>query len=182
MSREIKDPQLKQVLDKLAKFGFGFFGYNEEGMPLVKAENEQVIPINSAIEYANEQIKLQSQESSSSPEEFPQQPSSPETSVETSLEASVESTVETKDASTVETRQEESKELQVKKQSPTIKLAPKDNKPYNKNSFDVESFDPTSTKAARAFISKNQDKSSKQTEKWLSVLFRKFLDEIEEGK
>lgn len=183
---QVSDPRLQQVLMQLQRFNFSFYGYDESGKPLVASPNGQVIDINLAINFVNQQIKArqQAQSSGGSPESMPTPEdaitrSSPERSVETKLEAALESSMEKKQE---EQKQQPSgpQEPQVQQKSPQVQLKAASAKPYG-DGFDPKSFDPQDIQQTLQFIEENAKKSNTSSNKWLAIKFRKFVEEARAG-
>lgn len=187
MNAHNTDPKLKNILDQLAKFGFTFYGYDENKYPLVKGVNGQIVEINVAINFVNKQIESRAQASSGSPENpnFNENAdvassSSVESSVENNVETSVESSVESKAESSVETKSENqtntNDEVAVQQKAPQIKFEKP--KPYGEG-FDPISFNPSDINSTLNFIQQNSKKSKVSSNKWIAEQFKKFLKEIE---
>lgn len=186
MNAHNNDPKLKNILDQLAKFGFSFYGYDENKYPLVKGVNGQIVEINVAINFVNKQIESRSQSSGS-----PENPSfnentdvasskgvesSVESTVETSVESSVESASEQQDANNQNPQANSGDEIAVQQRAPRIQFEKP--KPYGEG-FDPISFDPSDINSTLNFIQQNSKKSKVSSNKWIAEQFKKFLKEIE---
>jgi len=182
-----QDPKLKKILDQLSQFNFDFYGYDDNGMPLVKSPDGQIIEINIAINFVNDQIKKRQVESSS-PGSF-EAPNLAENldnsvSVENSAESNLEKKLEESGEQEKSEDQNNQKPIQDNSQNiqktPNIEIKRPKNKPYG-DGFDPVSFDPADINSTLDFINKNKTKSNQSSKKWLSVQFQKFLKEYESG-
>ena len=180
----VNDPKLKNVLDQLAPFGFQFYALSEDGMPLVIGPNNQITEINVAISFANSQIQKQRETDSSPksfedmPENMPSSPSNFESGNESALESldsGVETSKEKKGKS--KKRRARNKDISVQEKAPTITLPKKEIKPYG-DGFDPISFNPGDLKRATEFVNKSSKKRKTSSDRWLAILFKKFLEEI----
>lgn len=183
---QVNDPRLQQVLAQLQNFGFSFYGFDESGKPMVLSSNGQVIDINLAINFVNQQIKIgQAQSSGGSPESMPTPEdaptrASPERSVETKLEQALDSSMESKQEKQAQQANQQQSGLQVQQKAPQVQLKPAANKPYG-DGFDPKSFNPQDIKQTLQFIEENARKSNTSSNKWLSIKFRKFVEEARSG-
>ncbi len=178
---EVEDPKLKTILEQLKHFGFEFFGFGENGIPLVKGPNEQIVKINIAINFVNEKIKEQQEASEGGSPEQPHIPENIDTSVnlESSVESKIESSpeVEKNIEKKPETKPSPRPELQVQQKAPVVKLDKKDNKPYG-DGFDPKSFNPSDIGSTLKFIENNSKASKTSSNKWLAEQFKKFVLEF----
>ncbi|MCA9387399.1 hypothetical protein KC669_05195, partial [Candidatus Dojkabacteria bacterium] len=177
-----EDPKLKEIMNQLTKLGFSFYARDENGIPLVKGPNEQVVEINVAINFVNKQIEEQKNSSGGSME----QPSMPNnldiaSSIESSMESKVEDSIENN------AEKQEKKDVQQDKQSDDVPRAPiaapkpvQKIKPYG-DGFDPKSFNPSDLKSTLNFVEKNSKMSSKSSNKWLAEQFKKFIAEFNAG-
>jgi hypothetical protein len=170
---------LQQVLNQLEKFGFKFFGYDENNLPLVVGPNGQVTPLNVAYQFVQKQIQS-SRMNSGSIEQIPQSPVSPESGV---VESGVENRLEAA-AEKQETRQEQSAQTSSVPQnnatnsSPKIEVKPKEAfKPFGDGH--LPPFDSSDIQNVINFIQDNSGTSSTSSNKWIAVLWKKFLEEKE---
>jgi hypothetical protein len=183
MSDPQKDQQLQMILSQIGKFGFQFYAYDESGVPLVKGPNNQIVNVNLAIQFVNEQIN-RAKSSNGSPEnpdfdESMDSKSSPETSVETKIESAAES-AENQEKQKEDSAQSQTQDLTVKPQSPPIAIQQPVIKPYQ-DGFDPKSFDPSSIASTLNFVEKNSKLSAKSSNKWLAEQFKKFVEEFKAG-
>lgn len=179
MQQHTTDSHLEKILGQLQPFGFRFQGYDENKRPLVVAPNGQVVDINVAISFANEQITAQQENTPGSPEMPPEMPDgSIDTTQEQAPEVETQETPRIKESSEqISAMQKRPDPLQVDDKSPAMQLKPpKKIAPYGEG-FAVNAFDPTNISQVRAFVQKNEKKKANSSAKWLAVLFKKFLEE-----
>lgn len=179
--------QEQQMLSLIMKFGFIFYGYDESASMLVKAPNGQVVGVKLAYEFIQKQIAQQS--SSSGPESMPDIPQMPDSkpAVESSFEKeiSIENVVESKDqdsdddgsAQQPPSTQQSTPQAQPQ---PQVNLKQAVELPYQAG-FDPRSFDPRDVDSTLAFIKQNSKASNTSSDKWLALLFEKFLNELQQG-
>ncbi|MCA9381327.1 hypothetical protein KC678_03610 [Candidatus Dojkabacteria bacterium] len=177
-----EDPKLKEIMNQLSKFGFEFYARDENGIPLVKGPNDQVVEINVAINFVNKQIEEQKNSSGGSME----QPAMPENmdmaaKIESSMESKVEDSVENS------AEKQEKREVSPNQQADDVPRAPiaapkpvQKIKPYG-DGFDPKSFNPSDLKSTLNFVEKNSKMSSKSSNKWLAEQFKKFIAEFNAG-
>ncbi len=178
---KVDDPKLQNILEQLKHFGFEFFGYGENEIPLVKGPNEQVVEINIAINFVNEKIKEQKEQDSIG---SPEQPHIPENldanqNVESSVERKIETTPERENSIEKKTQEKPSQkpELNVQKKAPQVKLDKKENRPYG-DGFDPKSFNPSDLNSTLQFVEKHSKGSKTSSNKWLAEQFKKFVMEF----
>lgn len=179
------DPKLQNILEKLKQFGFEFYGNGESGVPLVKGPNGQVVEVNIAINFVNEQIKKQ-QESAGGSIENPQMPENIDTkiSVERSVESKIETSMEQEKSPEQKSERNDNPGAQapiIQKKAPQVKLDKSKNKPYG-DGFDPQGFNPTDINSTMRFIEKNSKESNKSSNKWLAEQFKKFVAEFDASK
>src|SRR5260221_8615404 len=151
----------EELLKLVEKFGFKFFGYDENGLVLVIAPNGQVVLLSVAYNFVKTQI---SQSQSGSPESMPQMPNLPELSdqkLDQGLEA--ESNIEVKKA---ETSNSSPNTIQITPKIQPVAAKPKEvESPYD--GFKT-SINPRDVNKALSFIKANSQKTASSTAKWLS--------------
>ncbi len=182
----LSDPKLQQILVQIQQFGFKFYAFDESNIPLVIGPNNQITPINVAIDFVNRQIQTQrAQQSlaSGGPENMPSAPQMPDATG--ALEKSVERGVETKNESNQEkkaTKQNQQNDVSVNvpTKAPKVTLAAPI-KPYG-DGFDPKSFNPTDLKSTLDFISKNASAKKTSSNRWVAEQFKKFLEELKSTK
>ncbi len=171
------DPKLQKILEQLEKFGFKFYGYDEGGVPLVKGLNNQIIEINIAINFVNQQVQSQSTSTGGSGS-FENAPVNENldsaVSVENQTERKIELNKETEKSSEADTSGQD--ELTVQRKAPPIKLVRPPNKPYG-DGFDPVSFNPESLNSTLNFIEKHGKTTKTSSNKWLREQFKKFMEE-----
>jgi len=182
-SSTIVSPQLTKVLSQIEKFGFKFFGYDENNDPLVIAPNGQIIPLKVAYEFVQLQIKKSSENTSeNSPESMPTLPQIQD--IGASIELTSEKSAEKE--SVIEKATESAPMLQqvaVTSPSTATPVPPitKDSSmkmpaPFD-DGFKIKSFDPTDIAQTQDFVKNNSKASNSSSNKWLSTQFEKFLRE-----
>lgn len=170
----------QEVLKLVERFGFKFFGYDENSLTLVVAPNGQIVPLKVAYDFVQTQI-ANSQVTGGGPESMPNMPTMPvipDANLETSIEK--ESTIE----KSVEKKQEvanvAAQPIPVVQQ-PTTPAKPKEpESPYG-DGFKTP-INPVYIEKAIEYIKKNSRKSLSSTSKWLSVQFEKFVSEQKSSK
>lgn len=171
----LANPQYSEILKTLEKFGFKFFGYAENKEPLVVAPNGQVTSLTVAYNFVKS--KLIEPSKTGGVEAMPQMPVMPESSAETSVEKAAESEKSAEKAS----QNAQPSDLTVKRVAPKVaSVAPKVELPFG-DGFYPKVFDPTDVSKAQSFVSQNSQKDDKTAEKWLAVLWDKFLKELSEN-
>jgi hypothetical protein len=170
---------LQQVLNQLEKFGFKFFGYDENNLPLVIGPNGQVTPLNTAYQFVQKQIQS-SKTSSGSVEQIPQATASIEAgTVESGIERKLETVVEKQ-----EFRQEQSAQTASVPQNNTTSSSPKIDvktteafKPFGDGY--LPPFDSSDIQNVISFIQNNSGSATSNTSsnKWIAILWKKFLEE-----
>lgn len=176
------DPKLQRVLDQIKQFGFEFYGHDENGIPLVKGPNDQVADINVAIRFVNSQIESQKQ-GGGSVESGPVMNQNLDASinVEQSIETKLEEQSNQSDDKNDETQTTDPQgEYKVRHNAPKIKLSTPKNNLYG-DGFDPQTFDPSNIRSALNFIEKNSKKNNTKSDKWLAILFDKFVREQQMG-
>lgn len=178
MSDPTQDQQLQAILSQISKFGFEFYAYDENKIPLVKGPNNQVVNINVAIQFVNQKIK-ETQNSSGSVEnpnvENLDIKASPERAAETKVETSIEQAAE---SNTEIQTQDANTQIKAPKTSPRMKLKQPEIKPYG-DGFDPKSFDSTNIQSTLNFIESNSSSKSTSSNKWLAEQFKKFVKEFQ---
>jgi hypothetical protein len=181
------DPEIQKILPTLNKFGFVFFGYDENKKPLVKAPNGQVVFLDVAYQFVKEQIEKNEGESTGNVEDMPEIPQMPQ-AVEQGSESNVESGAE----KSPEQKQEEKKEdqnipnlqgpmQQVQVRTPQVQIKKPKQLPFG-DGFQPKTFDPEKVDQVLKYIEKNSKKSAKTSDKWLAEMFKKFYDETMDNK
>jgi hypothetical protein len=179
------DPKLKSILEQLVPFGFEFYGNDENGIPLVKGPNSQVVEINVAINFVNRQISAQeSNAAGGSPEQMPSSegidvPKNIETAVENGIEQVGE--VERSPENRQETSTEQVGESKTQTTAPKVSISKTSIKPYGEG-FDPQLFDPTDLKSTLDFVEKNSRISHTSSNRWLAEQFKKFIAEFNAQK
>lgn len=187
------DPQLVQILQQIDRFGFKFYGYNENNYPMVVAPNGQVVPVNVAKQFVDQQIEFerqQQQQNSSSGyggvEGMPQMPEGP--SVESNVEKGSE-----REVSIEQIKQpEQIKEPETSNQSgpnqsgsvlqtPTQVALPKVAMPYG-DGYEPKSFNPADITQVVDFIERNSKAKKSNSNAWIAMQWQKFLEEMKAGK
>ncbi len=173
------DPKLKKILEQLIKFGFEFYSLDEDKTPLVKGPNNQIVPINYAIEFVNKQIEMyRSQQPRGSLEDMPSMPAPESSAAERSIETSIE--IQNDSLEKNQERQQQTiqvpQNVQVPQKAPQIQLSKPKIKPYG-DGFEPKSFDSTDINQTIKFIHKNAQKPNSSSQKWLAEQFKKFLKE-----
>lgn len=176
------DSKLKIILEQLTPFGFEYYGSDENGIPLVKGPNSQIVEINVAINFVNKQIAARENSSGGSPEQMPtaegiEQPSNFERGTEQNIEKAneVEKLVEDGGEKVSKTQG------QGITQSPKITIAKTAIKPYG-DGFEPKLFDPTDLKSTLEFVERNSKISHTSSNRWLAEQFRKFIAEFNAQK
>lgn len=173
----------KKQLDFVGKYGFAFFGFDENGKILVKAPNQQIVPVGLAYRFIQEQI-LNNSTSSNGPEDMPEVPNMPDSNKERKVENKDVSIEQPKDSKSEQSKQENSNQASspqsTAQNSPQINIKQSISIPYQ-SGFDPKSFDPSSVDSTLEFIKKHSKSPNNSSDKWLAVLFDKFLNELQEG-
>lgn len=184
MPNNNQDPKLQNILNQLARFGFSFYGFDENKVPLVISPNKQVVQINLAINFVNQQIESQRNSGSSSgPESMPSMPTMNQNMDSSNFESNIDTKLEKPSEQRFEKQTQQVQQvsdLQTKKVSPPIKLV----KPMNKgfgDGFDPKSFNPEDINSTLKFIEKNSSAKATSSNAWLAKLFKKFMSEYEAG-
>lgn len=169
-----------EVLKLVERFGFKFFGYDENKLTLVVAPNGQIVQLKVAYEFVQKQIES-SQSFSSGPEGMPNMPSMPnipDQSFESNLEK--ESSIE----KPAEKNQEVQNTVKPVQPTPVVQTTPVKAKepesPYG-DGF-TPPFNPIFVDKAIDYIRRNSKKSLSSTSRWLSVQFEKFVSEQKSSK
>lgn len=170
-----------EVLKLVERFGFKFFGYDENKLSLVVAPNGQIVQLKVAYEFVQKQIES-AQSFSGGPESMPNMPTItniPEGNFESNLER--ESTIEK-----VAEKKQEVQSIQTP-QVPQVPVAkPVVTKPEDPDSPYGDGFktpiNPVHIDKAMDYIRKNSRKSLSSTSRWLSVQFEKFVNEQKSSK
>jgi len=178
----ITDPKVLEILKAVEKFDFKFFGLSENKEPLVIAPNGQVVSLPIAYNFVKTKL-IEPAQSGTGAESMPAMPvvpevmsNQPDSNIEKSFE--VEKQVEKPKETPAENTQSD---LTVRAIAPkeTV-LEPKIDLPFG-DGFYPRAFDPTDVNKAQKFIASNAQKDDKSSEKWLSVLWDKFIKELSEG-
>lgn len=165
------DPKLQQVLKQIGNFGFKFYGFDENSMPLVSGPNGQVVPINVAISFVNQQIQNKNN-SSGNLESSIVESSDSSSNIETANERQIETKLETPKDSTQAQNTQTPTSVQTK--APQVKLSEPKKKPYGEG-FDPRSFDPADITSILKFIEKNHKTNPKSSNRWIAEQFKKFI-------
>jgi hypothetical protein len=181
----VVSPQYAEVIKSLEKFGFKFFGYAENKEPLLAAPNGQIVPLNVAYNFVKTKL-VEPSGGGAGPESMPVAPIMPETFSETPNEA-IDTKIEVQKGMEAEKKveraplaTEKQTDLQVQKIAPKIAVvAPKIDIPFG-DGFYPRAFDPVDVSKAQQFVTKHAQKDDKTTEKWLAVMWDKFLRELGE--
>ncbi len=178
----VTDPKVLEILKAVEKFNFKFFGLSETKEPLVMAPNGQVVGLGVAYNFVKTKL-IEPAQSSSGTEAMPSMPVIPEV-IPSQPDAGLEKAFE------IEKQIEKPKEtpatnpqsdLTVRNIAPKEKvLEPKIDLPFG-DGFYPRAFDPTDVNKAQKFIAANAQKDDKSSEKWLSVLWDKFIKELSES-
>lgn len=169
----------EETLRLVEKFGFKFFGYDENSFSLVVAPNGQIVPLSVAYEFVQTQIS-NSQVSSGGLESMPNVPSLPvvpESTIESSIEK--ESSIESYKRESIEKKEDTNIQQPLVSLSPPVKKTEPEF-PYG-DGFKTP-FNPIYIEKALDYIRKNSKKTLSSTSKWLSVQFQKFIDEQDTSK
>lgn len=185
MDPSLISPQYAEVIKSLEKFGFKFFGYSENKEPLLIAPNGQVVPLNVAYDFVKTKL-VDASKSGGSPEggieAMPVMPIAPEVfseQVDQKIESAPEKAPEKEKATEPQTQTQS--DLQVKRLAPKIAVtAPEIDIPFG-DGFFPRAFKPTDVTQAQKFVASNAQRDDKTTEKWLAVLWDKFLKELSEN-
>ncbi|MEP7103835.1 MAG: hypothetical protein ABI721_03960 [Candidatus Dojkabacteria bacterium] len=179
--QSITDPKILEILKTVEKFEFKFFGLSETKEPLVIAPNGQVVLLNVAYNFVKTKL-IDPSKASSGVESMPVMPAMPDSSFK-QLDANLEKKFE------IEKQVEKSKEvstpaapsdLAVRNIAPKqAVIEPKIDIPFG-DGFYPKVFDPTDVNKAQKFIAANAQKDDKSSERWLSVLWDKFIKELAE--
>lgn len=168
-----------EILELVEKFGFKFFGYDENSLTLVVAPNGQIVPLSVAYEFVQKQI-ANSQGRSGGIEGMPTMPTMPVVP-ESNFESSVEK------ESNVEKPKEKVQDDIQRNQQPTSQpvvqapIVPKEpESPYG-DGFKTP-INPVFIDKAIEYVKRNSRKSLSSTSKWLSIQFEKFISEQKPGK
>lgn len=165
------DPKLQQILKQIENFGFKFYGFDENSMPLVSGPNSQVVPINVAISFVNQQIQNKNN-SSVNVETGVVESSDSNSRIESANERQLETKLEIPKDPTQNQNTQTPTAVQTK--SPQIKLSEPKKKPYGEG-FDPKSFDPADITSTLQFIEKNQKTNPKSSNRWIAEQFKKFI-------
>lgn len=170
-----------EVLKLVERFGFKFFGYDENKLSLVVAPNGQIVQLKVAYEFVQKQIES-AQSFSGGPESMPNMqsmPTIPEGNFESNLEK--ESTIEK-----VPEKKQEVQTIQAPQVQPTPVVQAAVVKPEEPDSPYGDGFktpiNPVFVDKAIDYIRKNSRKSLSSTSRWLSVQFEKFVSEQKSSK
>lgn len=176
------------LLKSLERFGFKFFGYSENNIPLVIAPNGQIVDINLAKSFLeNELKKARSQGSGNIEGQLENIPQTLESKVE-----SKESEIENLEKSLEIRREEKVLNLQSQqanddaKKSPVISLPSQSESLFadgynNFNEIDLDLRNPQNVIILEDFIQNNAKKSNSDPKKWLSHMFQKAIQELRES-
>ena len=177
----ITDPKVLEILKMVEKFDFKFFGLSENKEPLVVAPNGQVVELGVAYNFVKTKL-IEPAQGSAGAEAMPAMPvvpeaipSVPDVNLEKGLE--IEKPIEKKSETPTENSQSD---LQVRAIAPKqAVLEPKIDLPFG-DGFYPRAFDPTDVNKAQKFIAANAQKDDKSSAKWLSILWKKFIEELSE--
>jgi len=169
-----------EVLKLVERFGFKFFGYDENKLSLVVAPNGQIVQLKVAYDFVQKQIE-NSQSFSGGPEgmpNIPTMPQIPEVNFESNLEK--ESTLEkaTEKKQETQTNQQPTASTNVQKTAPVKQAEPES--PYG-DGFKTP-INPIYIDRAIDYIRRNSKKSLNSTSRWLSIQFEKFVSEQKSTK
>lgn len=172
---------IDETIKMLEKFGFKFFGYNENQMPLVLAQNGQVVEMSVAYNFLQTQLKTAQTASESSSIE------SPLTSVpliENNIPL-IDTNVEKHENTVDKPIENITIPMNSKISAPKISIPIKSPSPYSdgQSKFDdinLDLTDPNNILKLQIFIKSNAKKNNDDPLKWLSFMFQKTLDEIRE--
>ncbi len=171
----------EENLKLVERFGFKFFGYDENSFTLVVAPNGQIVPLNVAYEFVQTQIANSQTFSGGGMEGMPNMPTMPtlpEAKVESKVESAIENRIEKKQESTNDNNQTQQTVSATPKQEPAKKTELES--PYG-DGFKTP-INPAYIEKALDYIKRNSKKSLSSTSKWLSVQFEKFISEQNSGK
>lgn len=179
--QSITDPKILEILKTVEKFGFKFFGLSETKEVLVTAPNGQVVGLNIAYDFVKTKI-IDASKTSNGPEGMPSMPVMPESlgnMPDTNIERSFEIEKQSEKPKEVVTPNSQS-DLTVRNIAPKqAVIEPKIDIPFG-DGFYPRVFDPTDVNKAQKFIAANANKDDKSSERWLSILWDKFIKELAE--
>jgi hypothetical protein len=167
-------PTIDEVLKLVEKYGFKFFGRDENNNVLVVAPNGQIVQLVVAHKFVLDQISRSSQ-APVGPESMPQMPNLPNS--DTKLERSFE-TEKGPDDTKSQVNTQGASALTVHTKTPQVKAIaepPKLENPYG-DGFKL-SFNPADLNKTDDYMKKNITKPSTSSAKWLATQFEKFLAE-----
>ncbi|MEO6728416.1 MAG: hypothetical protein ABIM99_00685 [Candidatus Dojkabacteria bacterium] len=178
----ITDPKILEILKAVEKFDFKFFGLSETKEPLVLAPNGQVVTLEVAYTFVKTKL-IEPAQNGAGPEAMPNMPVAPETipqQSDSNIEKNLE--VEKQPEKTTETlATNPQSDVTVRAIAPKqAVMEPKIDLPFG-DGFYPKAFDPTDVNKAQSFIASNAQKDDKSSEKWLSVLWDKFIKELSES-
>jgi hypothetical protein len=172
----------EENLKLVERFGFKFFGYDENSFTLVVAPNGQIVPLNVAYEFVQTQIANSQTFSGGGIEGMPNMPTMPiipDSKIESKVESAIENRVEKKQETSNDNSKQNQQTVSVApKQDPVKKTEPES--PYG-DGFKPP-INPVYIEKALEYIKRNSKKSLSSTSKWLSVQFEKFISEQNSSK
>lgn len=165
---------------QIQAYGFQFAGNDEEGKPLFTAPNGQVVTAKVVYDFIREQERIKAQQNStSSVEEMPQMPQMP-VQPEQSVESSPESLPEKQKEQQTQENNNKPQQVPYLNQKAAPKMTATDKQvPYGQG-FTPGNFDPSSLGDTERYVQQYKNSSNSSTNKWLAVLFEKFVEEYKD--
>jgi len=171
-----------ETLKLVERFGFKFFGYDENSLSLVVAPNGQIVTLSVAYDFVKTQIANSQSYTGGGIEGMPNMPTLPQVP-----DANFESNLEKE--SNIEKAPEKKQEAQsnTQQQAPVViaqqQAAPKQQEPESPYGDGFKTpINPANIEKAIDYIKKNSSKSLSSTSRWLSVQFDKFVGEQKRSK
>jgi hypothetical protein len=183
--------KIKITQKLLEKYGFSFLSYGEDGVPLFTAPNGKIVSYDVVYDFISQQELQAKQNEALGRGGFEGMPRIPEvpvdvdrsnrvefSNVESSHERKKEQ-IEKNEVVTENKRDSLSKAGNYKNFTPKMAVRPKD-VPFGEG-FYPSSFDPSSVDESIKFVNTNKHAANSDSNKWLAVLFDKFLKKYEDG-
>ncbi len=173
---------INKILQFVEKYGFKFYGYDENKVPLLVAPNNQIVSLKEVLEFFKKKKNEISQiESRSSVIENVNK-------IEhylPYLDLSVE--VVNRPDQAIEKKEAETNKVDMVKDKSSSRNNTNQIKTNNNDNLKLNvpigvgylpaSFDPLDIKSTQEFINRNSHKDLKDTKKWIATLWMKFLAE-----
>ena len=175
--------KIKEFILGAEKFGFKYYGLDENRKPLFQHQNGQVLNVSDVLNHINNIVNSRQDSDSSGPESMPNSSNSIE-SKEGNLEISNENIEKKENVDKVASKNPGAlipthSPTEIEKKAPKIDVYKKNIEIFSAGH--LPSFDLADNKSVDIFIKKNTAKPRTSSNKWLASKLSKLRTEIENG-